>query len=107
MYVPPYESLLRALNADKSSVERSGKVTIPTRLLQLVLQIAVANSDFDDDAYLRTNLDVKGAVDRGELRPAICTILDLGILKGEEEGTFDTDWYLEANLAWPRRSSKG
>src|SRR5437588_6091519 len=67
MYVPPYDSLLSSLGTDAEQVERSDKVVVPVRLLKLLLQLAVAHSDFDEAGYLRVNSDVRRAVERGEV----------------------------------------
>jgi hypothetical protein len=67
MYVPPFDSLLRALGTTKEGVETSTEIAIPTGLLKLLLQLAVAHSDFDEEEYLRANPDVNQAVRRGDV----------------------------------------
>ena len=52
MYVPPYEALLRSLQTNKEAFELANEITIPAKLLKLLLQLALAQSEFDEKEYL-------------------------------------------------------
>ncbi len=96
MYVPPYESLLRALNTERVLSEKIGKVTLPLPLFKLLLQIAIGSSDFDEDVYLDANPDVRIASDRGEIESGLAHYIGFGYFEGRRGGlAFDQNWYLE------------
>lgn len=96
MYVPSYESLLRALETDKVTVEKAGKVTVPLPLFKLLLQIAIGTSDFDEDDYLANNPDVDLALRSGRIEGAYQHYLGFGYFEGRRGGVFfDDDWYLK------------
>lgn len=94
MYVPPYQSLMRKLkitNFDQSD----GAVTIPIELFKMLLQIAVANSDFDEDSYFKDNPDVREAVLRGDIDSGHMHFVGFGYFEGRKGGiAVDETWYL-------------
>ncbi len=96
MFVPSAESLMNALNLDKSVLDRPGPIRVPAGLLKLLLQIAVAATEFDEDGYLRENPDVANAVSRGELESAHIHYIGFGYFEGRRGGgpAVDADWYL-------------
>ena len=82
MYVPPFDSLLRAVGMTQAEFERSTRVTVPSELLKLLLQVAVANSNFNAKGYLKTNPDVAEAVRSGTIRGTLSsTMSDLVSLR--------------------------
>jgi hypothetical protein len=96
MFVPSAESLMNALNLDKSVLDGPGPIKVPAGLLKLLLQIAVAATEFDEDGYLRENPDVAKAVSRGELESAHIHYIGFGYFEGRRGGgpAVDTEWYL-------------
>ena len=80
-------------------MERSNEISIPVRLLKLLLQLAVAHGDFDEEAYLGANPDVQGAVQRGDVESGRMHFIGFGYFEGRRGGTvkFDEASYLRAN----------
>ncbi len=96
MYVPSAISLLTALEADKSSFLKGQKIEIPVELLKLLIQIALASSDFNEDSYLSANPDVARAVEVGRIESAHLHYIRFGYFEGREGGgpEVDGNWYL-------------
>ncbi|WP_235884937.1 MULTISPECIES: hypothetical protein [Bradyrhizobium] len=96
MFVPSAESLMSALNLDKSALDGSGQVKVPAGLLKLLLQIAIAAAEFDEDSYLRENPDVAKAVSRREIESAHMHYIGFGYFEGRRGGgpAVDAEWYL-------------
>jgi hypothetical protein len=108
MYVPPYEALLRSFQTDRSSVEKNGNVTLPLTFFKLLLQIALAHSDFEEESYLRANSDVRTAVDRGAVESGRLHYIGYGYFEGRRGAIpFDTEWYLHAYPDVAEAVSKG
>ncbi len=97
MYVPPYDSLLRNLGTDVEQAERIDKIVVPVRLLKLLLQTAVAASDFDEEGYLQANPDVREAVQQGEIESGHMHYVGYGYFEGRQGGTAVVEelWYLQ------------
>lgn len=96
MYVPPYQSLLRALKIDSDLAQEGTTVTIPGALFKMLLQIALANSDFDEETYFRENPDVRAALQRGDIESAQDHFVGFGYFEGRKGGTVvDEAWYLK------------
>ena len=95
MYVPPYQSLMR--NSEKTNASSSGEgcVTIPLELFKMLLQIAVVNSDFNEDTYFKENPDVREAVRRGDIESGHMHFVGFGYFEGRKGGVVvDEPWYL-------------
>jgi hypothetical protein len=86
MYVPPYDSLLRSLQTNKEALEATTEIAIPVGLLKLLLQLAVAHSDFDEDGYLHANPDVRQAVHRGDVESGQVHYIGYGYFEGRRGG---------------------
>ena len=97
MFVPSAESLLTALNASKSSLDGSGRIEVPAKLLKLLLQIALASTDFDEEDYLKKNPDVAKAIERGEIESARVHYIGFGYFEGRQGAGPEVDekWYLQ------------
>ena len=97
MFVPSCESLLKALKIDRSALDGAGMVRVPGGLLKLLLQIALAATEFDEEGYLKENPDVGAAVARGNLESAHMHYIGYGYFEGRRGGGPDVDshWYLE------------
>jgi len=91
MYVPPFDSLLRSIGTNKESLETATEVTIPVGLLKLLLQLAVAHSDFDEPEYLRANPDVRQAVHRGDVESGQMHYIGYGYFEGRRGGAIRID----------------
>jgi hypothetical protein len=96
MFVPSVQSLMSALNQDKSALDEAGHVKVPTGLLKLLLQIAIAAADFDEERYLQENPDVARAVSHGEVESAHIHYVGYGYFEGRRGGgpAVDAEWYL-------------
>jgi hypothetical protein len=96
MFVPSADSLMNALSLDKSALDGPGPIRVPAGLLKLLLQIAVAAAEFDEDGYLRENPDVATAVSRGELEGAHMHYIGFGYFEGRRGAgpAVDAEWYL-------------
>jgi hypothetical protein len=98
MYVPPYAALVRSLDTTPSAIASGRAVAIPASLFRLLLQMAVACSDFDEERYLRANPDVKEAVERGDVESGHVHYVGFGYFEGRLGGMDEVDeaWYLRA-----------
>jgi hypothetical protein len=98
MYVPPYAALVRSLETTPSAIAGGKTVAIPASLFKLLLQMAVAYSDFDEERYLGANPDVKEAVERGDIESGHVHYVGFGYFEGRLGGIDEVDegWYLSA-----------
>jgi hypothetical protein len=98
MYVPSADSLMSALNASRADLNGEGRIQVPARLLKLLLQIALATTEFDEKRYLAQNPDVAGAVARGEIESAHMHYIGYGYFEGRQGGgpVVDDGWYLRS-----------
>jgi hypothetical protein len=96
MYVPSADSLMTALNASRADLNGDGRIAVPARLLKLLLQIALATTEFDEKRYLAQNPDVAGAVARGEIESAHMHYIGYGYFEGRQGGgpKVDDSWYV-------------
>jgi hypothetical protein len=96
MYVPPFDSLLKAIGITRAEIENSSVVAVPAELLKLLLQVAVASGDFNEAGYLRDNPDIAGAVDAGKVEDARLHYVGFGYFEGRNGATPEVDeaWYL-------------
>ena len=97
MFVPPYEPLLKSLNSTRDQAEAAQEIKVPLPLLKLLLQIALAQADFNEDSYLAANPDVKEAVERGDVESGLLHFIGFGYFEGRSGGMaiVDEDWYLK------------
>jgi hypothetical protein len=98
MFVPSADSLMAALNASRADLKGNGRIEVPAPLLKLLLQIALAATEFDEQSYLNQNPDVAKAIGRGEIESAHMHYIGYGYFEGRL-GTgpvVDVDWYLAA-----------
>ena len=96
MYVPPYQSILRSLKTTNSTARDDAGITIPLGLFKMLLQIAVANSDFDEELYFKENPDVRDAVSRGDIDSGHVHYIGFGYFEGRKGGNaIDETWYLK------------
>jgi hypothetical protein len=97
MFVPPYNPLLKSLNLSREEAERAAEVKVPLPLLKLLLQIALAQVDLNEDNYLRANPDVRAAVERGDVESGLMHFIGFGYFEGRTGGMaiVDEKWYLK------------
>jgi hypothetical protein len=97
MFVPPAVSLLNALKIDQAIFEKGGQVEIPAGLFKLLLQIALAAADFDEDGYLKENPDVANALGSGEIESAHVHFIGFGYFEGRQGAGPEVDehWYMQ------------
>jgi hypothetical protein len=96
MYVPPFDSLLKAIGTTPVEFESSTEVLVPKELLRLLLQVAVANSDFNEVGYLRENPDIAAAIRSGKIEDSLLHYVGFGYFESRDGATPDVDeaWYL-------------
>jgi hypothetical protein len=99
MYVPPYQAILKKLNATKEQIDRNERISVPGQLLKELLKMAVAQCDFDEEDYLRQNPDVGAAVQSGKVDSGWDHFIGFGYFEGRRGGmpVFDEAWYLRRN----------
>jgi hypothetical protein len=97
MYVPSYDSLLRAIGISRVELDNSDRVTVPVALFKLLLQMANASSEFNEKRYLAENPDIMVAVNSGTVESPKMHYLGFGYFEGRLGATPDVDeeWYLE------------
>jgi hypothetical protein len=96
MYVPPFDSLLKAIGITRAEIENSSVVAVPTELLKLLLQVTIASGDFNEVGYLRDNPDIAAAVKSGKLEDARLHYVGFGYFESRTGATPEVDeaWYL-------------
>jgi hypothetical protein len=97
MFVPSIESLSNKLNVDRSLLDGGGTVQVPAALFKLLLQIALAAAEFDEEGYLKENPDVGKALERGDVESAHMHYIGFGYFEGRQGGGPEVDekWYLQ------------
>ena len=97
MYVPPLDALLRAIGKERTDFVEGKFISVPVNVLKLLLQLSLANSDFNEDGYLRENADLAAASKAGEMENARLHYVGFGYFEGRRGATPDVDerWYLK------------
>ena len=69
---------------------------VPTELLRLLLQVTIANSDFNEPGYLRDNPDIAAAVKTGVVQDPRLHYVGFGYFESRSGATPEVDegWYL-------------
>jgi hypothetical protein len=98
MYVPPYDALLHSIGTSRQELQGANEVTIPMGLFRFLMQLAIANGDFNEAGYLEANPDVAEAVKSGEIESARLHYIGFGYFEGRQGATPDVDerWYLRS-----------
>jgi hypothetical protein len=96
MYVPPYDSLLRRFGTTRDTIDAEKNITIPASFFKLLLQLALAYSDFDEDGYLAANPDVQDAIKKSQIESGRIHYIGYGYFEGRlgGMGAVDESWYL-------------
>jgi hypothetical protein len=95
MYVLPLESIFRHLAISPTALETEQRVELPATFLKMLLQLAIAHCDFDEDDYLDKNPDVRIAVTRGAIESGFVHYVGFGYFEGRRGGIpqVDEEWY--------------
>ena len=96
MYFPSYDQMLRVSGQSRAAVEDAKEARIPLELFRFLMQAALKTAEFDAEAYLAANPDIREAVKRGsELSPAQHFIA-YGYFEGRRGALpkVDEAWYL-------------
>jgi hypothetical protein len=98
MYIPPYDALLSSIGTSRTELEGAAQVTVPAGLFRFLLQLAVANGDFNEAGYLQANPDVAEAVQDGAVESARLHYIGYGYFEGRQGATPEVDerWYLRS-----------
>lgn len=98
MYIPPYDAVLQNAGTSRADLEGATEVTIPMGLFKFLMQLAVANGDFNEAGYLKANPDVAEAVESGEIESARLHYIGYGYFEGRLGATPEVDerWYLRS-----------
>jgi len=97
MYVPPLNAILSVLKCSRKDLEGANKISVPAPFLRLLLQLAVVNSDFNEEGYLKANPDVAKAIEGKADESALLHYIGYGYFEGRVGATPDVDeaWYLK------------
>jgi hypothetical protein len=96
MYVLHFEAMLKNLGITREEFLSSEHVKVPTSMLRFLLQIALANGDFNEPGYLQENPDIATAVQKGKIESARLHYIGNGYFEGRLGATPEVDeqWYL-------------
>ncbi len=96
MYLPPLDAMLKAVGATREQLNSGADVTIPAELLKLLIQAALASSDFNEAGYLSANPDVAAGVRAGAVPNARAHFIGFGYFEGRRGAlpAVDEKWYL-------------
>jgi hypothetical protein len=97
MFIPSAEALMNALDASGAKLDGNERIEVPAKLLKLLLQIALAATDFDEEGYLKHNQDVAKAIGRREVENARVHYIGYGYFEGRHGAgpKVDEEWYLQ------------
>src|SRR3712207_4488180 len=96
MYVPSFDSVLRAIGTDRARLNDAREVVVPVELFKFLLQTALVASDCNETGYLTETPDVAGAVRTGTVDSARLHCIGYGYFEGRKGGMPQVDerWYL-------------
>jgi len=96
MYVPSFESILRAIGTDRTAFQDSTKVTIPVELFKFLLQTTLVSCDLNEAGYLTANPDVAEALNSGSVDSVRLHYVGFGYFEGRKGAMpkVDDPWYL-------------
>jgi len=98
MYFPPYKQLLDVCKRKAKVAAKEPQITIPQKLFDFLLQVAIASSDFDETRYLQENPDVRKALWKSPDLDAKQHFVGYGYFEGRPGALplVDESWYLGA-----------
>lgn len=109
MFVPPFQSILRALGTDEATLNAAGSVTIPLDLFKLLLSAIALSEDLDEQKYLTEYPDVAQAAKAGTGLPPLLHYARNGYFEGRRTFTesVDADYYNKAHPDVARAIERG
>jgi hypothetical protein len=95
MHVVPWTVLKQCVSGDAADLE--AQVTLPVRVLRLLIEAALASQPFDERSYVAANPDVAEAMKQGKCASGRAHYLATGYFEGRETLPvgFDQAWYLQ------------
>src|SRR3978361_2377672 len=96
MYFPPLRSILDIIGSSPEEFANDSTIEVPTGLMRLLLQVAIASSDFNESGYAVTNPDVADAVAKDAISSALMHYVSYGYFEGRLGAmpSVDEAWYL-------------
>lgn len=95
MYVPHYDAILHAIGTNRDEIKERSEISIPVTLLRFLLQMAVAQGEFNSAGYLAQNKDIREAAKSGRIPDPRRHYIDFGFFEGRRGATpaVDESWY--------------
>jgi hypothetical protein len=95
MYVPHFEAILKNLGLSREEFNESAMVQVPTPMLQFLLQLVVANGEFNKAGYLAANEDIAEAERSGSMPNPRLHYIKFGFFEGRRGATPPVNevWY--------------
>ena len=95
MYIPHFDALLHALGSRRDQLGSNSTIEIPVPLLKLMLQLALANGEFNATGYLAANRDIQDAVKNGQIADPKAHYTKFGFFEGRRGAApaVDEVWY--------------
>ena len=101
MYVPELNAILKKIGISKAEYDRTradpnGNVSVPVALFEFLLQIALAQAEFNEMGYMTANPDVAEAHASGQISNLRLHYLGNGYCEGRSGAApaVDERWYL-------------
>ncbi len=96
MFVPSYDSILKAIGTSRAALSSTKTVTIPVDLFKFLLQTTMVSSEFNEEGYLAANPDVADAVQKGAVESPRLHYIGYGYFEGRTGAMpkVDEKWYL-------------
>ncbi len=95
MYVPHFDAILKNIGISREEFDLKSSVVVPTTLLKMLLQIAVASGEFNKAGYFAENDDIAQAVAKQDINP-LRHYVEFGFFEGRTGAypSVDETWYL-------------
>ena len=95
MYVPHFEAILKNLGLTRDEFNSATAVQVPVPLLQFLLQLVVANGEFNRAGYLAVNPDIAEAERHGQMSNPRLHYIKFGYFEGRRGATPPVNelWY--------------
>lgn len=97
MFTPRFEALLALAGVDPAAYQEADTVTLQKDVFEFLVRVMLLAGEFDAEAYLEANPDVRQAVERGEIKDALVHYLHCGYFEGRDAASTKVDegWYLK------------
>jgi hypothetical protein len=95
MYVPHLEAILKNIGLTREEFNKATTVPVPAPLLQFLLQLVVANGEFNKAGYLAANEDIAQAEKTGGMPNPRLHYIKFGYFEGRVGATPPVNevWY--------------